>query len=153
MNSTRRATTKVRRELETELGEQLNVLLAAAHALGIQAAAHFDESLQPAAFHIARWLKAHGPATSSAIAHHVAMDRSAASRLLAQLLRLGFVTRESDSNDRRSAVFSLTKEGRQRVKQAMDQRGLAFYGRTDPWSDDELRQFMTMLRSFNTRTP
>lgn len=152
MSSTRRVASKMRRELEAELGEQLNVLLAAAHALGIQAAAHFDESLQPAAFHIARWLKAHGPATSSVIALHVAMDRSAASRLLAQLLGLGFVTRESDSNDRRSAVFSLTEKGRQRLKQAIDQRGLAFHERTDPWSDDELRRFTTMLRSFNTRS-
>ncbi|SFS20058.1 DNA-binding transcriptional regulator, MarR family [Dyella sp. OK004] len=145
-----RATKKPRRTLELELGEQLNILLTAAHALANQAAACFDDGLQPAAFHIARWLHAHGAATSSTIAAHVAMDRSATSRLLGQLQKLGFVARASDDKDRRGAIFSLTREGRARLNLAPEQRGLAFYKRTGPWSDDELRRFTAMIRRFNT---
>jgi DNA-binding MarR family transcriptional regulator len=150
VRSTHLAVPKTRRALELELGEQLNVLLTAAHALGTQAAAYFDEGLQPAAFHVARWLHAHGPATSSAIAENVAMDRSATSRLLGQLRRLGFVARESDSKDRRGMIFSLTDDGRERLNLALEQRGLVFYGRTEPWTDSELRRFTAMLRRFNT---
>jgi DNA-binding MarR family transcriptional regulator len=148
--STARPTTpRLHRALKLELGEQLNVLLTAAHALANQAAALFDEGLQPAAFHIARWLHAHGPASSSAIADNVAMDRSATSRLLGQLQSLGFVARESDSEDRRAAIFSLTHEGRARLNLALEQRGLVFYERTKHWTDDELRQFTAALRRFN----
>ncbi|HWX66597.1 MAG TPA: MarR family transcriptional regulator [Rhodanobacter sp.] len=149
MNTPRPTTPKARRALEVELGEQLNVLLTAAHALANQAAACFDEGLQPAAFHIARWLHAHGPATSSTIASNVAMDRSATSRLLGQLQRLGFVVRESHSEDRRGAIYSLTLEGRARLNLALKQRGLAFYERTRLWNDSELRRFTAMLRQFN----
>jgi DNA-binding MarR family transcriptional regulator len=143
------AAQSARRALEVELGRQLNVLLTDAHALSTQAAAYFDEGLQPAAFHVARWLHAHGHATSSAIADNVAMDRSATSRLLGQLRRLGFVARESDPTDRRGAVFSLTHEGRERLSLALEQRGLVFHGRTEPWSDNELQRFTEMLRRFN----
>jgi DNA-binding MarR family transcriptional regulator len=140
---------KTRRTLELDLGEQLNILLTAAHALANQAAACFNEDLQPAAFHVARWLHAHGPAASSTIAANVGMDRSATSRLLVQLQRLGFVEREASSEDRRSAIFSLTREGRSRLNLALKQRGLAFYERTRRWNDSELRRFTAMLRQFN----
>ena len=151
MSRRHQAVSTSRRTLEVELGEQLNVLLTAAHALANQAAALFDTDLQPAAFHIARWLHAHGPASSSVIADSVAMDRSATSRLLGQLHSLGFVARDSDPKDRRSAIFTLTTKGHMRLDLALEQRGLAFYKRIRPWTDDELRRFTTMLRRFNSQ--
>jgi DNA-binding MarR family transcriptional regulator len=138
-----------RHTLELELGEQLNILLTAAHALANQAAAYFDEGLQPAAFHIARWMHAHGPATSSAIASGVAMDRSAASRLLGQLESLGLVRREPDAQDKRSAICSLTPEGQVRLDLALELRGLVFHERIGHWRDTDLKRFTTMLRRFN----
>lgn len=149
MKTTPPPTPKARRALELDLGDQLNILLTAAHALANQAAACFDEDLQPAAFHVARWLHAHGPAASSTIAANVGMDRSATSRLLAQLQRLGFVERGASSEDRRSGIFSLTREGRSRLNVALKQRGLAFHERTKRWNDGELRRFTTLLRQFN----
>lgn len=144
-----RAASSPRDTLELELGQQLNVLLTAAHALGTRAAAYFDKGLQPAAFHVARWLHVHGPATSSAIAENVAMDRSATSRLLGQLQQLGFVVRDSDPKDRRGVIFSLTDLGNKRLSLALEQRGLAFHERIEPWTDNELRRFANMLRRFN----
>jgi DNA-binding MarR family transcriptional regulator len=64
--------------------------------------------LQPAAFHIAFWLHAFGPAKPSAVAQAVAMDRSAVSRLTRELVRLGLIETSTDRSDRRSVVLSLT---------------------------------------------
>src|ERR1700730_12063583 len=60
------------------LGAVLNALVSQSRALTTQAAVAFHTELQPAAFHIALWLNAFGPATPSAVAQAVGMDRSAA---------------------------------------------------------------------------
>lgn len=59
MNVERKDT--LRGQLELSLGEQMNALISAAHALNVRTAASFDSSIQPAAFHIVRWLYSYGP--------------------------------------------------------------------------------------------
>src|SRR5260370_42278127 len=78
------------------LGAALNTLVSQSRALTAQAAAMFHTELQPAAFHIALWLNAFGPANPSAVAQAVGMDRSAASRLTRELVRLGLVATSTD---------------------------------------------------------
>src|SRR5438132_11215227 len=51
-----------RRDLELALGVEINALLSASRALDVRTAAAFHPDLQPAAFHLARWLYAYGPA-------------------------------------------------------------------------------------------
>jgi len=66
--------------LVERVGRGLQALLAGARAVTAAAAADFAAgTLQPASFHIARWLDAHGPAHSNDIALGVGMDKSAAS--------------------------------------------------------------------------
>jgi DNA-binding MarR family transcriptional regulator len=139
-----------RHDLERRLGEQLNALISASYALSVQSAAHFDPALQPAAFHIARWLYSFGAANASTLARAVAMDRSATSRLVRQLKRLGFVRSEQDPQDRRGVIVSLTPAGQRRMMEALAERGLAFQERITRWSDADLAQFIELLRRFNT---
>lgn len=84
-----------RGQLELELGEQINALISASHALNVKTAARFDPSIQPAGFHIIRWLYSYGPTSATMLAESTAMDRSSVSRLVKQLELLGYVKREA----------------------------------------------------------
>jgi DNA-binding MarR family transcriptional regulator len=121
-----------------ELGAVLNALVSQSRALTAQAAATFHTDLQPAAFHIALWLNAFGPAKPSAVAQAVGMDRSAASRLTRELVRLGLVATSTDPADRRSTVLSLTVDGRRRMEAAMQAKGATFRHRVASWSEEDL---------------
>ncbi|MFE4952382.1 MarR family winged helix-turn-helix transcriptional regulator [Leifsonia sp. NPDC056665] len=143
----------VRRERELALGVELNALLSASRALTERSAAAFHPGLQPAAFHLARWLYAYGPANPSTLAEAVAMDRSSTSNLIGRLKQLGFVTSEPDPADRRGVILSLTSSGVARVVEALDLRGSTFFSRTQSWSVEELEQFTALLHRFNTGNP
>jgi DNA-binding MarR family transcriptional regulator len=128
------------------LGEMLNALVSQSRALTGQAAVTFHAELQPAAFHIALWLNAFGPAKPSAVAQAVGMDRSAASRLTRDLLRLGLIEACTDPSDRRSIVLSLTVEGHRRIEAAMHAKGATFRQRVASWSEEELLLCTDLLR-------
>ena len=128
------------------LGAALNALVSQSRALTAQAAAMFHTELQPAAFHIALWLNAFGPAKPSAAAQAVGMDRSAASRLVRELVRLKLVATSTDPADRRSIVLSLTVDGRRRLQAAMQAKGTAFQQRVASWSEEDLVLCTDLLR-------
>lgn len=92
MNAERKDT--LRGQLELKLGGQISALISASHALNVRTAAAFDSTIQPAAFHIVRWLYSYGPTSASVLAESTAMDRSSVSRLIKQLENLGYVRRE-----------------------------------------------------------
>lgn len=92
MNTERKDTS--RGQLELKLGGQISALISASHALNVRTAAAFDSSVQPAAFHIVRWLYSYGPTSASVLAESTAMDRSSVSRLIKQLENLGYIKRE-----------------------------------------------------------
>lgn len=138
-----------RMQLELSLGDQLNVLLSASHALNVRTAAVFDPTLQPAAFLIVRWLLSNGPATATLLAESTAMDRSSVSRLVAQLKHLGYVKSETYPKDRRGVLLSLTKPGREKALKAIKEKEEEFYKRISKWEDSDLETFVYMLRYFN----
>src|SRR3954469_23590904 len=119
-----------RRIVELQVGEELNALLSASRALTERTAAAFHPALQPAAFHLARWLYAYGPAKPSALAEAVAMDRSSTSNLIGRMKALGLVESTPDPTDRRAVNVSLTAAGIARVVEALDLRGTTFSERT-----------------------
>lgn len=112
-------------------------------------AAAFHPELQPAAFHLARWLYAYGSANPSALAEAVAMDRSSTSNLIGRMKALGLVESSPDPVDRRAVKVSLTATGIARVVEALDLRGTTFFARTRDWSIEDLQVFTTMLHAFN----
>src|ERR1700681_838255 len=128
------------------LGAALNALVSQSRALTAQAAVTFHAELQPAAFHIALWLNAFGPAKPSAVAQAVGMDRSAASRLTRELVRLGLIATSTDPSDRRSIVLSLTVDGRRRLEAAMQAKGATFRQRVASWSEEDLLLCTDLLR-------
>lgn len=138
-----------RRNLELALGVELNALLSASRALTERSAAAFHPDLQPAAFHLARWLYAYGPAKPSALAEAVAMDRSSTSGLIRRMKSLHLVQSTPDPDDKRAVIVALTTEGTARVRDALELRGSTFFERTRNWADSDLLAFTNLLRAFN----
>lgn len=138
-----------RAQLELKLGEQLNALISASHALNVRTAARFDSALQPAAFLIVRWLYSFGPTSATVLAESTAMDRSSVSRLINQLKRLGYVKSEPSPSDRRGILLSLSELGLQKAADALKEKEFIFYERISKWDDYQLEEFIKMLRHFN----
>lgn len=138
-----------RLDLESKLGRQLNILLSASHALNVRTAACFDNSLQPAAFLLIRWLFTYGPTSATVLAESTAMDRSSVSRLVNQLKKLGYVVSESSPEDRRGVLLSLTELGRQKTINALKEKEAAFYERISNWDNCKLQSFVDLLKDFN----
>lgn len=139
-----------RREAGLALGVEINALLSASRALTERTAAAFHPDLQPAAFHLARWLYAYGPANPSTLAAEVAMDRSSTSNLIGRMKALGLVQSAPDPADRRAVKISLTAAGTERVVEALDLRGTAFFARTKDWAVEDIKLFAALLNAFNT---
>jgi DNA-binding MarR family transcriptional regulator len=147
MNVERKDT--LRGQLELKLGGQISALISASHALNVRTAAAFDSSIQPAAFHIVRWLYSYGPTSASVLAESTAMDRSSVSRLIKQLENLGYVRREDSPNDRRAILLTLTELGRQKTFDALQDKEFIFYERIAQWDNQQLETFIQMLQEFN----
>ncbi|MGF9567697.1 winged helix DNA-binding protein [Neorhizobium sp. BT27B] len=140
---------KERSEHLRKLGLELNALLAASRALTAASAERFHPKLQPAAYQIATILSARGSATGRQLSEQLDMDKSAVSRLLKSLCDLELTESASDPDDRRSAIYRLTQEGRLRLEASIEVKAGAFHSRTDGWSEAELIQFTGLLRKFN----
>ena len=128
---------------------QLSRLLASARATTTEAATRFHPDLPPAAFHVARWLAAFGPCRTSEIARGVAMDRSAASRLIDGLRTARLVRVEADPSDRRANSVGLTPIGRRHVTRALQWKGGVFHERLATWSDRDLEDLARLLANLN----
>jgi DNA-binding MarR family transcriptional regulator/DNA-binding winged helix-turn-helix (wHTH) protein len=101
--------------------------------------------LQPAAFHIARWIYAFGAARPSEVAEAVGMDRSSSSTLIGKMRSLGLLVAAPAPDDRRGIIVQLSAEGRERVAATLDERGREFYARTRAWPDDDLAHLVELL--------
>lgn len=139
----------LRIQLELSLGNELNALISASHALNVRTAAIFDSTLQPAAFLIIRWLLSYGPANATVLAESTAMDRSSVSRLVTQLKHLDYVKSETHPEDRRGILLSLTELGREKASKAIKEKEKEFYKRISKWESSDLEEFIFMLRCFN----
>ena len=138
-----------RQEAGLALGVEINALLSASRALTERTAAAFHPDLQPAAFHLARWLYAYGPANPSALASAVAMDRGSTSNLIGRMKALGLVQSTPDPVDRRAVKISLTDAGVKCVVEALDLRGASFFSRIEDWAVEDIKRFTALLNAFN----
>lgn len=138
-----------RRDLELALGSELSALLSASRVLTERSAAAFHPDLQPAAFHLARWLFSYGPVKPSTLAESVGMDRSSTSSLIRSMKALNLLKGTPDPSDKRAVIVSLTSEGEARVKKALDLRGTSFFDRIKDWNDADVETLARLLHAFN----
>ena len=84
---------------------------------------HYDKALVPAGistngYSLLVRLGDEGPLPLGELAARLAMDRSTLSREIAPLIEEGLVRDDPDLSDRRRRVLELSREGRDRVRQA-----------------------------------
>jgi DNA-binding MarR family transcriptional regulator len=80
------------------------------------------------------------------------MDRSAASRLTRELVRLGLIKTSTDPSDGRG-VLSVTADGRRRIDAAMQAKGATFRQRIASWSEEDMLLCTDLLRKLTDVSP
>jgi DNA-binding MarR family transcriptional regulator len=140
---------KSHEELATELGSELNALLVASRTLTAASAARFHPDLQTAAYQLAVMLAGQGPTKAGQLAERLGMDKSAVSRLARSLCETGLAQASTDPDDGRAIVYSLTDAGRSGIQAANAVNSDAFFSRVAGWENDDLTQFIELLRKFN----
>ncbi len=87
----------------------------------------------------------YGPLRVSALSQQMGLDISTVSRKVHQLEAEGLVERSGDPADRRSAVLSISDEGR-RVLQKLDGQGERMLADTlADWSDEDIARLAELL--------
>ena len=94
-------------------------------------------------------LAVRGNARQTDLAEVVGIDKAGMSRLVAELLALDLVQRESDPSDGRVQLLSLSPTGRARIEEIRSRREQFYSERLSEWSDDELDQLVDVLGRYN----
>lgn len=91
-----------------------------------------------------------GPYRSSALAEAVHSDPSTVSRQIAQLVKLGLVSRVSDPADGRVVLLVATEEGERVLVENRRLRNEGIARMLAHWAPDEREQFAALLARFTT---
>lgn len=114
-----------------------------------QSAARIHPDLQPAGFAVLGLLYPDTPLRASAIAEHLGVDRSAVSRLLRQLERLGLIARLPDAGDGRAHLVALSPEGVARLAALKADQQTLLRRTLDGWPAGDTERFAELLARFN----
>jgi DNA-binding MarR family transcriptional regulator len=105
--------------------EQVETLVAASRvlvALSVQSLGEVDEAVTLVQLRALVVLANSGPMNLSALAQHVGVHASNASRTCEALVGMGLLDRRDDASDRRNVVLAPSERGRQMVKAVFDRR-------------------------------
>jgi DNA-binding MarR family transcriptional regulator len=128
---------------------QFAVLFATSRRMLNRTAATVHPDLHPSGMFLMRMLEKRGPLRPSVIAEHLDVDRSAVSRLIAFVERLGLVTRIADPQDKRAYTVELTDDGRSRLGTlSVEQTGPLRILLRD-WPQDDIETFARLLARLN----
>ena len=116
----------------------------------MQSVAHeLSPGLGMNAYAVLAALAVRGSVRQTDLAELVGIDKAGMSRLIAELIALDLVQRESDPTDGRVQLLSLSPHGQARIEGIRSRRE-RFYGeRLADWSDDELDQLVSVLGRYN----
>ncbi|MEU1418994.1 MarR family transcriptional regulator [Kitasatospora sp. NPDC005751] len=106
-------------------------------------------SLEGAAYSMLGYIEQAGRVRVTDVGVHFAVGKATVSRQIRALEELGLVTREADPLDRRSALVSLTDDGRRRYLGARDARVERVRELMANWSEEDVIRFAGLLHRFN----
>ena len=90
------------------------------------------------------------PLRVTTLAGLLGVDAPTVTRKVQQLERLGYVTRAADPDDGRATRIQLTETGREILERVLAAHRDLLSHVFEPWSEDDLRTFATMLGRFST---
>jgi DNA-binding MarR family transcriptional regulator len=112
--------------------------------------AEHPDAVERATYHLLVHLVDDGPQRACALAEAVHSDPSTVSRQVAQLVRLGFVTRTADPADGRATLLAATPEGRRVFAENRRLRNERTAQMLADWHPDERETFARLLARFAT---
>ncbi|MFH9348943.1 MULTISPECIES: MarR family winged helix-turn-helix transcriptional regulator [Kitasatospora] len=89
-----------------------------------------------------------GGCRAADVAAHFMLDKSTVSRQVTALERLGLLRREADPDDQRGQILRATEAGLTLLRDANEQRRLAFTTRFTDWSDEDVARFAAYLARY-----
>lgn len=90
-----------------------------------------------------------GPRRLGELANDLGFSHSVASRHVASLEALGYVTRHSDASDRRAQVIALTDQGRAHLETIREGHRRFLEDALAEWSDADIAALAHLLRRFS----
>ena len=107
------------------------------------------EGVEWAAYGLLFQLVNDGPRRSSALADAACVDPSTVSRQVAQLVKAGLVTRQSDPEDGRASLLVATERGRAAYTAKQEHRQRMFAHLLESWSEADAVALTDLLSRFN----
>jgi len=101
------------------------------------------------AYAVLESLAQRGPTRQGDLAEKVALDKTAMSRLVQELLELELVERHPDPSDARAQLVDLSPAGREQMSRIRAGRHAAFEERLADWTDEELTELSRALARYN----
>ncbi|MEU1286345.1 MarR family transcriptional regulator [Kitasatospora sp. NPDC005856] len=105
--------------------------------------------LEGMAYSLLGYIEQAGPVRVTDAGAHFSIGKATVSRQIRTLEELGLVARETDPLDRRSALVSLTEDGRRRYLAAHDARMRRVREVMGGWSPQDVDRFAELLHRFN----
>ncbi|MGW2251623.1 MarR family winged helix-turn-helix transcriptional regulator [Kitasatospora sp. NPDC001660] len=89
-----------------------------------------------------------GGCRAADVAAYFMLDKSTVSRQVTALEKLGLLRREADPDDQRGQILRATDAGLTLLRDANEQRRLAFTERFTDWSDEDVARFAGYLARY-----
>ncbi len=131
-----------------QIERQVTVLLRRGQRIHLSTSSG-DVALERSAYGIMAELKDGGPRRLGALATAFGLDPSTITRQVQSLVELGLATRETDPNDRRASILTLTTLGGEVFDSTRSKRRIMLQAALSGWPDQDLEQFARLLTGFN----
>jgi DNA-binding MarR family transcriptional regulator len=128
---------------------ELALLFRRARARAAELAREVHPELEGGAYPLLAYIEAEGRVRLTDIGVHFGLGKPTVSRQIKALEELGLVARESDPQDGRVSLVSLTDEGARRYLRARDARRSRFRSLLATWEPTDVRDFARLLHCFN----
>ncbi|MEV6978460.1 MarR family transcriptional regulator [Kitasatospora sp. NPDC093806] len=133
------------RAVEREVG----VLFRRGRARVAELSRRVHPQLEGMAYSLLGYVEQAGPVRVTDVGLHFAVGKATISRQIRALEELGLLAREVDPLDRRSALVSLTEDGRRRFLVAQEARLGRVRELMADWPQEDVLRFAELLHRFN----
>jgi DNA-binding MarR family transcriptional regulator len=132
------------------LEQEVGVLIRRVRRVIGERARAVHPDLQPASYLMLTHLASEGPQRSSVMSERFNVDKGAISRQVQHLCDLGLLERERDPLDGRASLISASSDAVLRMEAVNRDRRTWLEGQLAEWSEDDLREFVSVLARYNT---
>lgn len=128
---------------------ELRVLIRRAQSTSAQMARIIHPDLDASAYPLLAHIAMYPGTRGSDLATHFGVGRATVSRQLSRMAELGLVHRETDPEDTRGQLITLTEQGAARFEHARDARVGMLRGSLADWETQDVAELAGLLRRYS----